>query len=724
MQTEQSSTDISDSSIMEMPTFGRPLQLGVLYDAIKDKFIQANKLLEEKLLKAQQDKPYVDTQPQSSLILEHSLAKKFLYLGAINPTLKINLLANMTSVSGAAKFFKDKKRSTEVFRVAVHFNCSSHTQEIDIQQLISQIQSQENMGSTRASHIVFKILFGSEVFVVLDRPYSIKENLTAIQNKLTHCADFLANMVHESGKSELLEIDQEEAEKYIIRIHSNYRIAKPPSTFSELVTTLEHLLKQFKQERTDYLTPTKVWLYPLSKVDSSAPCIAQEVSEAVVTRVDNIAEGLSHAEVHLSDISEKNMQVCSTIQCFQIQQSDLAGLISRFAIDFKKQIFAKVTGIRSGSVDNDELCSLLKQVENSPFSSDSIKFILTNIESEIKVVCHFLERLHSESVKHVSSDKIDELAFDFDQILVFEFRLGGTNKALLSEMEEYLQTQAPSKHQKAASSKLKPWYKDVSKKRALQINAKLFKDFAQTNLTRSDTTFVIHISQDTPSPSEEGAAVVLHKNGYPIEFELPSEPLKVYIKEDTGEKVHLAWSTPERGQTNVISYVVSYDAITDEHKCHNTVKTEGPTELIIIPDLIPEHMYEFTVQAECTVGLGPKSEVVVRKPIRKRPLEEPTFPLSKQPKTMKEEWELTKPVTGTNANPILLTSEESTVVGKRHKKNNRKKKPDLLQPIPTIITPSLPVMMEESASQSTSVVGSKYNLDWNQFKPLITLHFH
>ena len=104
---DQSSPEIGDdATIIEMPTFGRPFQLGMLYDATSDKLIQGNELWDkETLQKAQQDKPYLDT--QFNVILDDSLATKCIYLGANSAALKINLLAGMTHVSGAAKFFTD-----------------------------------------------------------------------------------------------------------------------------------------------------------------------------------------------------------------------------------------------------------------------------------------------------------------------------------------------------------------------------------------------------------------------------------------------------------------------------------------------------------------------------------------------------------------------------------------------------------------------------------------
>ena len=127
-------------------------------------------------------------------------------------------------------------------------------------------------------------------------------------------------------------------------------------------------------------------------------------------------------------------------------------------------------------------------------------------------------------------------------------------------MEEYVRTRAIGKHlptgQYQGIALVQRWF---DQEEIIQINAKLFKDFAQVNsMQEVILRFVIHINSDIPSSSKEGAAVVLYADNEPTEFDLPSKPLKLHITRDTGEEVHLAWSKPKYGKDNVISYIVSF----------------------------------------------------------------------------------------------------------------------------------------------------------------------
>ena len=613
---------MSDSAaILEVPTFGRSFQLGMLYDATTDKLIQGNQLWDKNTLqRAQQDRPYLDT--QFSAIQDDSLATRCLLLGADNPSLKINLLAGLTRVSGASKFFTDHQSPREVSRVTVQFKYSSHIHELDVQQL-GQIQNQDIVQATRATHFVSKVLFGLEVFLVIDRPMSAEEDISVIREKLGNSAEFLTKM-YESGKSDLAQLDQCETAKYKFKVYSDFSLPKStPSTFIDVIAFLEqHLFKQFKQGSSN-LVPQKVWLYPLCNLDSSAPSIVQEIKEEFVGQVERITEKLKHAEVGISNLNKTNVQACSTIPCFQEQQTRLMGLIKRFQTDMTKQLFEAISNIRNGSSDSNELDTFLKQIESSPFGSSSITSLLESVQLEIRTVSQFLNGLSSESVRFITSDEIDALAIDFDSILSFEFRLGGNSNACLNKMEEYLRTKMQNKHFEEASTQVTPWYNSGSnKKRAIQVQAKLFKDFVLANTERDDIAFVIHFNSDIPLPSKEGAAVVLYADcDEPTEFDLPSKPLELCITKDTGKEVELTWNKPKYGQSSVISYTVTFKSIDSTPEDMRTVKTEGASELITVQDLVPEYEYEFVVQAGCSAGLSPKSKAVTRKPSNKLPTE-------------------------------------------------------------------------------------------------------
>ena len=612
--------------ILEAPACGRLFQLGSLYNAQTDKLIQGNELWDKNTLqKAQQDKPYVDT--QFTVIQDDSLTSKFFHLGADRNNVKVNLLTGLTHVSGAAKFLTDHKSSSDTVRVSVQFKYSSHIQEVNIHQL-GQIQNQAAIGATRATHVVAKVLFGLEAFLVVDYPYSTEEDLSMIQKKVGSIAQIFARM-YESRKFDFTQLDQNETEKYRFQIFSDLPLPSAPSTLVEVISFLEqHLFNHFKQGSNNFV-PQKVWLYPLNKLDKSAPFLAEEVSDEAVNRLEKITEKFEQTEVCISDVSKLNTQnlSCSMIPFFQEQQTKLVGLIKKFRGDMAKLLATKILSIRNGSGSNDQLSILLKQIEDSPFGSNNITSFLKGLELEVGAVSQFLNSLVSEFVKCITSDEIDALAIDFDNILSFEFRLGGTSMASLNEMEEFIRTKALGNQFETTSAKVTPWYKDGSKKRAVQIQAKLFKEFVVVNSERDDIAFVVHFNSDIPSPSKEGAAVVLYTDDEPTEFDLPSKPLKLRITKDTGKEVHLAWNKPKYGQANVISYTVTFFSNSTPNDM-TTLKTEGATEAHAVQDLAPDHEYGFIIQAECSAGLSPKSETLTRKPYQKLPIQSPPDPKS------------------------------------------------------------------------------------------------
>ncbi len=597
-------------NIMEIPALGRPFQLGMLYDATTDKLIQGQELWDKDTIQnAQKDIPYIDT--QFNVITDDSLATKSHQLGA-NSNVKMNLLAGLVNFSGAAEFYDNHKSTRHLIRVSVHFQFFSQKREIDIQQLGS-IKDPSKINATRATHIVSGILFGLEAFLIIDRPYSVEEEsqIAAIRDKTTACARLLAKM-YESGKTDVsVEINQEAA-KCCFTICCD--LSLPTPSIKDVTSILEnHFLKFFKEGTSCSVTvPKKVWLYPLSEMNFSSPLVHM-INDGLINQTEKIVADLNDAEVWLNDITRNNTDVCSTIQSFQAQQTQFLSLIRRFRNNLVIQLSDMASNIRKGSIANDQLAKFLKEIKNSPFGSNQLSLLLKDIDKEIKTVSQYLQSLNS--VKYVSCDEIDGFSIDFDCIVSFEFRLCEKDMASLDRMVEWLQNNSGSAITQsfASTKKANFWYEDGTKKRKLQIKAKLFKEFAQTNLEKSDTAFVVTVSSGVSSTSEEGAHVILYAEEGPTEFDLPSRPLQLQIKKDTGHEVRLTWSKPKHGSQNVSSYVISYFPTDETIEEQLTVQTEDIAESVVINDLDPEQNYQFTVQAECIAGISPKSETLVRK---------------------------------------------------------------------------------------------------------------
>ncbi len=606
-----------NASVIEMPALGRPFQLGMLYDATTDKLIQGHELWEREALQtAQQDKPYIDT--QFSVIVDDSLATKSQHLDATGNA-KMSLLAGLVEVSGASKFYNDRKSTRQVIRVSVHFKFLSRKCEVDIQQL-GLIKDPSIISATRATHVVSGILFGLEAFLIIDRPYSVEEetHVSSIQDKVNTCAHLLASM-YNSGKSDFrAEIDQDEATKYYFQLCCDLSLPSP-SSLKDITFVLKNQFLNFFKEGASCsnVVPKKVWLHPLSEIDSSAP-IAHTFtsSDGLVCQAENVLADLNDAEVWLNDIGRNNVQACSTIQSFREQQTQLLTLLKRFRSDLMRQLSNMISKIRNGSIDSDQLGSFLREIANSPFGCSQLGLLLKNTEQEIRAVSQYIQSLGS--VKYVPCDEIDGFSIDFDCIVSFEFRLSKAYTASLGEMDEYLQRKSPAQSDISTKS-TNSWYKDGTKKRKIQIKAKLFKEFAQINSEKRYTAFVITVSSDISSTCDEGARVILYAEDEAIEFDLPSKPLHPQIKKDCGNEICLTWSKPKSGYQNILSYVVTYFSAGETE---STAQTKEISESIVVKDLYPQQEYQFEVQAECIAGLSPKSDVLVRKA---KPIKKPAF---------------------------------------------------------------------------------------------------
>ena len=422
----------NDAILLEIPCLGRPFKLGMLYDSASEKLIQSQAPWDDDTLqKAQQEKLFIDS--DFSVILDNSIASKCLHLCADN-SLKFSLMGGLVNVVGASKFFTDRMSSRQQIRITLQCKYTSRIQELDVQQL-GPVQNPAVVKGTRATHVVTRMLYGLEAFLVFDRHFTKDEDASCIQEKMESSIQFLSS-VHEAGSSDLDEIDQDEAGKYKCKMYCDVALPESPSNFKDALRILEeHLFKLLKESSCPSFIPKKVWLYPTAKLDSSACALIQEIREDNVSQAENFIEGLHDMEVWSCDISKS--EVCSTFKCFEEQLSCLRSLIKQFRANLTRQLASLIPKVRSGAMSNDQIAGVLKEVSDSPFCPKQLTSLLNSMEQEIRAITICLQNVNSFPCVS-SSDEIDSLGYTYEHVISLEFRVGGTHTSHLDKMEQFL----------------------------------------------------------------------------------------------------------------------------------------------------------------------------------------------------------------------------------------------------------------------------------------------
>ncbi|XP_060539215.1 stonustoxin subunit alpha-like [Pantherophis guttatus] len=572
---------------IEIPALGRPFQLGMFYDCRKDALIPGVTLWDHSSL--QKD---LTTKPQpktaTEIIASDSIDDKTSALD-ISGSLEASFLAGLIDVRGSAEYLHDTKKSKKQARVTVQYKTTTRYEQLTMSHLgIQNVSTIFEQGT--ATHVVTAILYGAQAFFVFDREVPSTEMVKNMEENL-HVT--IKKMISATGEAEvkLNEEERENAWMFSCTFHGDFSLDKNPVTFQDAMKVYETLPKMLG-EHGEKAVPMRVWLYPLTKLDSRAAKMVREISLTLIFDAQDILEELNEIEMQSNDVAnsaDKFPEIKKKIQNFK-------NLLKQHMQTFQKQMARMLPSIQGGGQEEGTLVDLLMSIRESPFNSQRLCEFLDTKEREINHVNSYLTILSEEKVIS-SKTKLEKIVLDPQNLYVVSFIFTSLHKTepFLLSLQDWLHDHLVQESMKSTRSSLgqeedTPWFEDKERTRNARRTAKSIKDFLSVNQSNEKVCFVVASlpDLDTPGPTthlyEEGELVT--KN-----FELPSKPLPFLISELRHDSIQLKFQPAEHGKASISNYLVEYKVAGEEN--WKTVRTEDAREMFLLKDLLPNTEYQF-----------------------------------------------------------------------------------------------------------------------------------
>ena len=367
---------------LEMPCLGRPFHLGMLYDCRSDRLIMGMTLWNEEVLK-KSTTSWPQTASDFEVIAEDSIEDKAFNLD-IDASLKLSFLGGLVNVEGSAKYLDDRKSSKRQARVSLKYWSTSRVEKLTMEGLGS-VQYPRVFDEGIATHVVTGVLYGAEAFFVFDRHVEENENYRDIHGRLKVLVKALPGLnVEGSADVGIKQSEREELRKFQCRFYGDFLLKQNPSTFEEAIKVYGELPQLLGSEKNENTVAKKVWLYPLSKLDSKAAQIVRQISSNLINLTQHVTEDLHEAVMRSNDL--KKFEVCLSFRGIQEQLSMFKELVGEYKADFTKSLTIVLPKIRGGGAEEAELAALLKTNHASPFSHHFLTSWLDGKEREIKVL--------------------------------------------------------------------------------------------------------------------------------------------------------------------------------------------------------------------------------------------------------------------------------------------------------------------------------------------------
>ncbi|XP_058872274.1 neoverrucotoxin subunit alpha-like [Acipenser ruthenus] len=592
---------------LEMAALGRPFQLGMLYDCRKDRLIPGITLWNPEELKGSINK-------ENQLITEFSVStsdsieEKASAL-KVDASLKASLLGGLVQVSGAAKYFKDTKKSTRQSRVTLQYYTTTRFENLTMNHLAKGKVSHPSVFEDKtATHVVTAVLYGAQAYFVFDRQVSSEEKKQEIHGKMELAICKIPKIkIKGQGAIDLEEKEKAEVEKFECTFYGDFHLESNPSTYQDAVkaySTLPELLG----DKGENAVPVKVWLYPLIKLDSRAAKLERNISDYLVTSAQTVLEQFNTIEMQSNDMIKDIVTQTFPEVNEKIQQLTQRGTL--YKLNFMSKLSAVLPSIRGGVQEEESLGEILNNHEDSPFNFKAQHDWLSSKEREINAVRRCLAILKDiHAVSSVNELDEEELNNETENIVCFTFTSLHEPEPYLEDLKNYLKIQASKNTQSSTPSKYlhqesKQW---VSSETNLKIKMylKVFQELVNINRENKKTKFFIMSKEDQEFP---GACILLHENGASkyIHFKIPSKPDVPEVCDVTHDSVTLKVVPPSSDAEQKLKYHLEYKCLNQKEWAIQS--STDKTETLTVSGLQPNTEYEFRYTVEGKLGYSVSSD--------------------------------------------------------------------------------------------------------------------
>ncbi|XP_062407829.1 uncharacterized protein LOC134099104 [Sardina pilchardus] len=522
----------------------------------------------------------------------------------VEASLKASFLGGLVQVEGSAKYLNDQKTSKKQARVTLTYKTTTRFHELSMNHLgRGNIKHQYVFDKGIATHVVTGILYGAQAFFVFDREVSEKENHQDIQGslkvmikKIPFCS------VEGKGALKIEDKDTTHVEKFSCKFHGDFSLPKNPVSFQDAVEVYQSLPTLLGTNGENAI-PVKVWLLPLTSLDSSAAKLVREISIRLVQEAQTVLEDFSDLEMRCNDAvtsttAQQFPEIGKKLKAFK-------EMCSEFKLEFQRNLAKKLPSIRGGGEEEAELIEILKKIHSSPFNNKCLNEWMDCKEREISFLKSFTKMMKNTQILSSQNQLYEESA---EHTVCFVFTSLGNPELYLSALSNYLKGATKSDDPQDAHTRdveREQWYLSNEVADEMRKKAKLFSDFADANKENENIKFfTVGITNET----QRGSSIYLYKDSFEVSknFEPPSKPECVTASDINHNSVTLKISPPRFGTDNITSYSVEYCVNGEDGWEKQTVPK---ADEVTLSDLNLDTEYEFRCRAVTSAGVGPTNAV-------------------------------------------------------------------------------------------------------------------
>ncbi|KAM4689095.1 uncharacterized protein O3C94_007236 [Discoglossus pictus] len=593
---------------------------------------------------------YINIQPQPKtefhIISSDTIEDKTSAL-KLSASLKASVLSGLVEVNGSGTYLDSVKGSTRRARATLQYSTTTKVKTLTMDHMGRQnLTFPEVFEQGSATHVVTAVMYGAQAFFVFDQEVSSSDDINNIQGKLEAMVTKIPKVALGGAVTgEKSKDNSIKSTKINCSFYGDFALPSKPVTYEDAIgiySTLPTLLG----DDGDKAVAVKVWLYPLSLLDSRAAKIAQDITLNVLSDIQTAMEELLDIDVVCSDMIKN--PVAKVFPELKEKIKDFRKLCIQYKQTFQRELAKTLPSIRSGNENEGVLVDLLTRKEQSPFNIKSLQHYLDTKQQELDCVSSYLSLL--KDVKMISSQtELNQMIRNptIKEVISFTFTSVKKEDTFLPFLKKYLQSSMMMKSgdlTKDGQINGRQWFQQTEINKNCRRYFAMFSEYFREKKDNNETHFIVSSILDEENP---GVSIYLFQEGelvskqyepmttksilqatkddneeYPVDNTsiIPRIPAGTLTGEGlTPFVVVIYWQEPNVVGTK--SQITSYKVEYKEERCEDTPWIEKITQdkkkHLCVVGLQEDTSYKFRVSVihehgECS---APSDELVISTPV-------------------------------------------------------------------------------------------------------------
>lgn len=247
-----------------------------------------------------------------------------------------------------------------------------------------------------ATDVVVGILYGANAFMVFDKEVTKDDSFKKVHGNMDVLVKSLPGIsVSGHGSVDITEDQKKNSENMKCKMYGDFRTKESPTNYEDAVKVYKQLPSLFG-ENGENAVPIKVYLCPLSDIDSKCQRMVREISADLVSKTVRIQEHLQSVIAECND--QIREEICALFPRLKKQLASFMQCVELYTVSFQKKILSALPQIRGGGAEEIELAKIIEEKESSPFFYETLDRWLEEKKREIKKLLGIVRSLQETPV--------------------------------------------------------------------------------------------------------------------------------------------------------------------------------------------------------------------------------------------------------------------------------------------------------------------------------------